>query len=95
MYRYQLFAALLIVCLACLGCANPHSELSKTDISIVDAPNTDTGNDHYIGNRPPLTPSPFIKLPVGAIEPKGWVRKQLRLRPTASTATSQRSANSS
>jgi len=36
-------------------------------------------NDFYIGNRPPLLPSPLIKLPIGAIEPQGWVRRQLEL----------------
>lgn len=79
MHSHITLAAILIAALACLGCADPKSELAKTDISIVSAPDTSTGNDYYVGNRPPLTPSPFIKLPVGAVEPKGWVRRQLRL----------------
>ena len=36
-------------------------------------------NDHYVSNRAPLTPSRLIKLPIGAIAPAGWLRKQLRL----------------
>jgi len=50
-----------------------------TNIRVVDRPNTELVNNYYVGNRPPLIPSPFMKLPVGAIEPDGWVRRQLEL----------------
>ena len=36
-------------------------------------------NDFHIGNRAPLTPSPFMKLKIGAIQPRGWLRQQLLL----------------
>ena len=39
----------------------------------------EAGIDHYVGNRPPLEPSPFVKLPVGAVRPEGWVRRILEL----------------
>jgi len=73
MFRYKCVAAMLVLLPAGVGfCGN-------TDIHIVERPNTELKNDFYIGNRPPLLPSPLIKLPVGAIEPKGWVRRQLEL----------------
>jgi len=31
------------------------------------------------GNRPPLRPTAFIALPLGAIKPRGWMQRQLRI----------------
>jgi DUF1680 family protein len=76
---------MLTVLTISLGCSslenNPAggSLLARGRIEAVEKPNTELKNDFYVGNRPPLLPSPFIKLPIGAIEPHGWVRKQLEL----------------
>ncbi len=73
MFRNTTYNVILSVCLGNLAFG------AETNIRIVERPNTELKNDFYIGNRPPLIHSPFIKLPVGAIEPKGWVRRQLEL----------------
>jgi hypothetical protein len=54
----------------------------EMDVRIVRSPEQPQADDrveHYVGNRPPLLPSPLLKLPVGAIEPTGWLRTQLEL----------------
>ena len=49
------------------------------DITVVDCPLADAPNPWYAGNRPPLTPAPLLKLPLGSVRPKGWLEHQLRL----------------
>jgi DUF1680 family protein len=50
-----------------------------TEAAFVTAPPTDRRNDHYISNRVPLTATPLVPLPIKAIVPGGWLRKELEL----------------
>ncbi len=38
---------------------------------------TRTGEVHYVSNRAPLRPNPYIELPLGAIQPQGWLKEML------------------
>jgi hypothetical protein len=49
------------------------------DVKVVERPPTTPVNAHYVTNRPPLLPNPLVRLPVGAVRPEGWLRKQLEL----------------
>jgi len=48
-------------------------------VSVVERPDARPTNSHYVSHRPPLVPAPLIKLPVGAVRPEGWLRRQLEL----------------
>ena len=48
-------------------------------ITNVKRPSTTAANKFYTGNKNPLAPLAFIKLPVGSIKPQGWILKYLEL----------------
>lgn len=49
------------------------------------APPANASNKHYISNRAPLKPSPFVRLPIGHVEPRGWLRGMLVLEANGMT----------
>ena len=66
-----------VVAIGLLTAAFTTSSSSQQNITVVDRPDIKVTNVNYIGYRAPLKPLNFIKLPVGSVQPEGWVRKYL------------------
>ena len=47
------------------------------EVTIVERPDISGTNVNYVSNKTPLQPQNFIKLPVGDVQPEGWVREYL------------------
>lgn len=51
---------------------------SGNEVTFTERPDTSSENVNYQGNRAPLAPAAFIKLPMGSsIRPEGWIRELL------------------
>ena len=70
MKKYLLFALFIILMVKISA---------QTNVEDVKMPSTTISNSFYPGNKAPLQPLPFIKLPVGSIKPKGWIARCLEL----------------
>ncbi len=67
-----------IIWLFVVGITLPLSAASTRGTWVL-RPDTTERNTNYVTNREPLLNTPFFKLPVGTIEPQGWLRQQLEL----------------
>jgi hypothetical protein len=72
-----LAVVLMFAAASCVG--------GQARVAVVKRPPTDMPNAYYVSNRPPLAPSPFAKLPIGAITPRGWLRHMLELEAAGMT----------
>ena len=68
---------LLFLLLIILSFDHLRADQERTWVAVVDRPDTTVRNSFYKGNRPPLKQGMFIKLPVGAVSPRGWLRECL------------------
>ncbi len=67
-----------VMCAVFFGCNN-NSGVGNITAEVVDRPDITQQNESYPGNRAPLKPLHFIKLPVGDIRPAGWLHRYLVL----------------
>jgi hypothetical protein len=51
--------------------------IPAVETQVLSKPAPGSGAPLYTGNRAPLTPNPFLKLPIGSITPEGWLKHQL------------------
>ncbi len=69
--EYLLFCSILLS-----SCDHKEEEIHAV---IVERPQTNVVNISYLSNKTPLQPLHFIKLPVGDVEPEGWLKQYLLL----------------
>ena len=69
--------ALLVLSGSCMLFSFSGNEHVKNSVTVVDKPGTREQNSFYLNNYAPLVQNCFLKLPVTAIKPKGWLREYL------------------
>jgi hypothetical protein len=63
----------------CLLCGSGSLPAQKIRVTDNVKPVNNKSNSFYVGNKAPLIKEVFVKLPVTAFKPEGWLKKQLEL----------------
>ncbi len=71
------FPALLILTGSCLFISFTVRQPAMNTVTVVDKPTVEKQNSFYLNNYTPLVQNCFLKLPVTAIKPKGWLKEYL------------------
>jgi len=66
---------LLALFVVLAGCKANNVVVSTVDASDIQP----SESQNYFNNRAPLRPAPFLKLPAGAVKPRGWVGRYMEL----------------
>lgn len=79
-YKKIAAGSLLLLCLVNSVEASGQVNKTKTPgVTEIEKPDNSGVNHFYISNKKPLQQLYFIKLPVGAVQPQGWLKKYLEL----------------
>ncbi len=70
----------LALCLSVLvSFSSCEQQAADVQVTMTVHPDLKQQNDFYLSNKSPLQPVHFIKLPLGSIQPKGWILKLMEL----------------